>query len=240
VRSCGACSPPEVFKLGEPGHVEYSSVAVVLGRRTPPLKRAEAGRRGAERAKNLQLACEAVGLSDRTATRGHAHGDVSRMSGWLVRACERLGYMRPPPPCQRGTGFTGAAVFKGLEGPAGDGDCALHAAAGIGRVQLGPKELAAANAAAGALRTALLQHARAQSDGYRQQAGTLGWGPAEWARHAAAATYTAAGKPGAAGAPALELIHSSEYLPPEFMPSLAACIGANIAVLTSIVRADVG
>jgi hypothetical protein len=114
----------------------------------------------------------------------------------------------------------------------GDGDCALRAAAGIGHAQLGPEELAAANAAAGALRTALLQHARAQSDGYRQQAGTLGWGPAEWARHAAAATYTATGEPGAAGAPALELIHSSEYLPPELMPSLAACIGADIAVLT--------
>jgi hypothetical protein len=38
----------------------------------------------------------------------------------------------------------------------GDGDCALHAAAGIGHAQLGPEELAAANAAAGALRTALL------------------------------------------------------------------------------------
>jgi hypothetical protein len=50
----------------------------------------------------------------------------------------------------------------------GDGDCALHAAAGIGRAQLGPEELAAANAAAGALLTALLQRARAQSDGYRQ------------------------------------------------------------------------
>jgi hypothetical protein len=79
---------------------------------------------------------------------------------------------------------------------------------------------------------ALLQHARAQSDGYRQQAGTLGWGPAEWARHAAAATYTSTGEPGAAGAPALELVHSCEYLPPELMQSLAACIGADIAVLT--------
>jgi hypothetical protein len=85
----------------------------------------------------------------------------------------------------------------------------------IGRAQLGPEELAAANAAAGTLRAALLQHASAQSDGYRQQAGTLGWGPAEWARHAAAATYTATGEPGAAGAPALELLHSSEYLPQE-------------------------
>jgi hypothetical protein len=80
-----------------------------------------------------------------------------------------------------------------------DGDCALNAAAGIGHAQLGPEELAAANAAAGALRAALLQHAKEQSDGYRQQAGTLGWGPAEWARHAAAATYTATGEPGAAG-----------------------------------------
>jgi hypothetical protein len=60
----------------------------------------------------------------------------------------------------------------------------------------------------------------------------LGWGPAEWAKHAAAATYTATGEPGAAGAPALELVHSSEHLPPELMPSLAACIGADIAVLT--------
>jgi hypothetical protein len=114
----------------------------------------------------------------------------------------------------------------------GDGDCALHAAADIGRAQLGPEELAAANAAAGALRTALLQHARERSAGCRQQAGTLGWGPTEWARHAAAATYTATGEPGAAGAPALGLVHSSEYLPPELMPSLAACIGADIAVLT--------
>jgi hypothetical protein len=49
----------------------------------------------------------------------------------------------------------------------GDGDCAPHAAAGIGRAQLGPEELAAANAAAGALRTALLRNAKEQSDGYR-------------------------------------------------------------------------
>jgi hypothetical protein len=42
----------------------------------------------------------------------------------------------------------------------------------------------------------------------------------------------ATGEPGAAGAPALGLVHSSEYLPPELMPSLAACIGADIAVLT--------
>jgi hypothetical protein len=109
----------------------------------------------------------------------------------------------------------------------GVGDCALHAATGIGSAQLGPEELAAANAAAGTLRTALLQHARAQSYGYRWQAGTLGWGPTEWARHAAAATYAATGEPGAAGAPALGLVHSSEYLPPELMPSLAACIGAD-------------
>jgi hypothetical protein len=70
----------------------------------------------------------------------------------------------------------------------GDGDCALHAAACIGRAQLGPEERAAANAAAGALQTALLQHAREQRGGYRQQAGSLGRGPTEWARHAAAAT----------------------------------------------------
>jgi hypothetical protein len=44
--------------------------------------------------------------------------------------------------------------------------------------------------------------------------------------------YTATGEPGAAGAPALGLVHNSEYLPPELMPSLAACIGADIAVLT--------
>jgi hypothetical protein len=37
-------------------------------------------------------------------------------------------------------------------------------------------------------------------------------------------------KRGAAGA--LGLVRSSEYLPPELMPSLAACIGADIAVLT--------
>jgi hypothetical protein len=55
-------------------------------------------------------------------------------------------------------------------------------------------------------------------------------GVAEWAKHAAAATYTAAREPGAAGA--LGLVHSSEYLPPELMPNLAACIGADIAVLT--------
>jgi predicted CxxxxCH...CXXCH cytochrome family protein len=36
----------------------------------------------------------------------------------------------------------------------------------------------------------------------------------------------------AAGAPALELVHSSEYLPPKLTPSLAACIRADIAVLT--------
>jgi hypothetical protein len=122
---------------------------------------------------------------------------------------------------------------------------ALDAAAGIGRAQLGPEELAAANAAAGALRTALLRvlrtaflkHTREQSDGYRQQVGTLGWGPSEWARHAAAATYTATGEPGAAQAPALGLVHSSEYLPPELMPSLAACIRADIAVLTRDIMA---
>jgi hypothetical protein len=62
--------------------------------------------------------------------------------------------------------------------------------------------------------------------------GDPGVGPTEWARHAAAATYTATSEPGAAGAPALGLVHSSEYLPPELMPSLAACIGADIAVLT--------
>jgi hypothetical protein len=94
-------------------HVENSSVTVVLGRRSPPLKRAEAGRRDAEREKNLRLAREAVGRGDRTAARGHAHGSVSRMTGWLVRSCERLGHTSPPPPCQRGTAFTGAAVFKG-------------------------------------------------------------------------------------------------------------------------------
>jgi hypothetical protein len=52
-----------------------------------------------------------------------------------------------------------------------------------------------------------------------------------------APTYTATGEPGAAGAPALELVHSSEYLPPELMPSLGACIGADIAVLTRDVAA---
>lgn len=83
---CGACSPPEVFKLGEPGHVEYSSVTVVLGRRTPPLKRAEAGRRDAEREKNLQLAREAVGRGDRTVARGHAHGAVSSKTCFLGAA----------------------------------------------------------------------------------------------------------------------------------------------------------
>jgi hypothetical protein len=46
------------------------------------------------------------------------------------------------------------------------------------------------------------------------------------------ATYTATGEPGAAGAPALGLVRSSEYLPPKLMPSLATCIGADIAVLT--------
>jgi hypothetical protein len=45
----------------EPGHVEYSSVIVVFGRRIPPLKRAEEGLRDAEREKNLLLAREAVG-----------------------------------------------------------------------------------------------------------------------------------------------------------------------------------
>jgi hypothetical protein len=44
--------------------------------------------------------------------------------------------------------------------------------------------------------------------------------------------YAATGEPGAAGAPALGLVHSSEYLPPELMQSLAACIGVDIAVLT--------
>jgi hypothetical protein len=61
---------------------------------------------------------------------------------------------------------------------------------------------------------------------------------AEWAKHAAAATYTSATSPeqlqGAAGA--VGLVRSSEYLPPELMPSLAACIGADIAVLTRDAR----
>jgi hypothetical protein len=47
--AAAGAEPPEVFKLGEPGHVEYSSVTVVLGRRSPPLKRAEAGRRDVRR-----------------------------------------------------------------------------------------------------------------------------------------------------------------------------------------------
>jgi hypothetical protein len=49
---------------------------------------------------------------------------------------------------------------------------------------------------------------------------------------AAAATYMAATGPERGAAGALGLVRSSEYLPLELMPSLAACIGADIAVLT--------
>jgi hypothetical protein len=53
------------------------------------------------------------------------------MTGWLVRACDTS----PTPPCQRGTAFTGAAVFKGPEGRKPYShleECAFKQSAGVG------------------------------------------------------------------------------------------------------------
>jgi hypothetical protein len=57
-------------------------------------------------------------------------------------------------------------------------------------------------------------------------------GVGQWAKHAAAASYTSATSQEQGADGAVGLVRSSKYLPPELMPSLAACKGADIAVLT--------
>lgn len=105
----------------------------------------------------------------------------------------------------------------------GDGDCAFHSARGLAPTALGRRALTAANRAAQALRTKVVQHAKEQSTAYRTAAGTITWQEADWAQHLSAARYNpTTGR----------LSSSSTYLPPELLPSLAATIRKDIVVLT--------
>ena len=77
--------------------------------------------------------------------------------------------------------------------------------------------------AARSLRAAVITHAKAQPPAHQTQAGTATWQPADWDLHGAAAQYDPHSR---------SLTVPGTYMPSALMPSLSACVGRDIVVLT--------